>query len=91
MPGLATPQIEGKLSLNASDTAMVMMDNVKVHKSMMLPKAKGLRVPLETLTNGRYSIAWAVMGSAEACFHYARQYALDRKQFGTPLANFQLV
>lgn len=91
MPGLSTPQIEGKLSLCASDTAMVMMDNVKVHKSMMLPNVKGLKGPLETLTNGRFSIAWACLGSAEACFHYARQYALERKQFGTPLAQFQLV
>lgn len=66
------------------------MDNVRVHKSQML-NVKGMKGPLETLNMGRYCIIWSSMGAAESCFQQARQYALERKQFGTPIASFQLI
>lgn len=90
MQGLSTPKIEGKLSLCASDTAFINMENVKVHKNQML-NVKGVKGPLETLNMGRFCVAWASLGAAEACFQQARQYSLERKQFGTPLAAFQLI
>lgn len=93
MPGLTAPKIEGKLSLRAAPTGMVVMDNVKVPVENQLPPElnKGLKVPFASFNEARYGIAWGALGSAEFCFHYARQYTLERKQFGTPLAAFQLV
>lgn len=93
MPGLTFPKIEGKLSLRASPTGMVVMDNVKVPVANQLPPEmnKGLKVPFASFNEARYGIAWGSLGAAEFCFHYARKYTLERKQFGTPLAAFQLV
>jgi glutaryl-CoA dehydrogenase len=93
MPGLTAPKIEGKLSLRAAPTGMVVMDNVKVPVINQLPpeKNKGLKVPFASFNEARYGISWGAIGAAEFCFHYARQYTLDRKQFGTPLASFQLI
>jgi glutaryl-CoA dehydrogenase len=91
MPGFTTPKIEGKLSLRASITGMIVLENVEVPASNMLPLAKGLGGPFSCLNSARYGIAWGVLGAAEFCFHQARQYVLDRKQFGVPLASFQLI
>jgi glutaryl-CoA dehydrogenase len=93
MPGLSAPKIEGKLSLRAAPTGMVVMDNVKVPVVNQLPpeKNKGLKVPFASFNEARYGIAWGSLGAAEFCFHYARKYTLERKQFGVPLASFQLV
>ena len=93
MPGLTAPKIEGKLSLRACPTGYIIMDNVKVPLANQLPpeKNKGLKVPFASFNEARYGIAWGSIGAAEFCFHYARQYTLDRKQFGTPLAAFQLI
>jgi glutaryl-CoA dehydrogenase len=93
MPGLTAPKIEGKLSLRAAPTGMVVMDNVKVPAINQLPpeKNKGLKVPFASFNEARYGIAWGSIGAAEFCFHYARQYTLDRKQFGVPLASFQMI
>ena len=89
-PGLVTPKIEGKLSLRASVTGMVMMDEVEVGDDALLPDVQGLKGPFGCLNRARYGISWGAMGAAEFCFHAARQYGLDRKQFGTPLAGRQL-
>ncbi|MCB1591584.1 MAG: acyl-CoA dehydrogenase [Alphaproteobacteria bacterium] len=91
MKGLSAPKIEGKLSLRASITGEVVMDEVFVPEENILPKASGLKGPFECLNRARYGIAWGVMGAAEYCWHAARQYTLDRKQFGRPLAQTQLV
>ena len=93
MPGLTAPKIEGKLSLRACPTGMVVMDNVKVPVANQLPpeKNKGLKVPFASFNEARYGISWGAIGAAEFCFHYARNYTLERKQFGVPLAAFQLV
>ncbi len=91
MKGLTAPKLEGKLSLRASITGEIVMDGVIVPEENMLPKASGLRGPFECLNRARYGIAWGVMGSAEFCWHAARQYTLDRSQFGRPLAQTQLV
>jgi glutaryl-CoA dehydrogenase len=91
MAGLEAPKIEGKLSLRASTTGMVMMDGVKVGADALLPGVEGLKGPFGCLNRARYGIAWGSMGAAEACYHAARQYTLDRKQFGRPLAANQLV
>jgi glutaryl-CoA dehydrogenase len=93
MPGLTFPKIEGKLSLRASPTGMVVMDNVKVPVANQLPPEmnKGLKVPFASFNEARYGIAWGSLGAAEFCFHYARNYTLERKQFGTPIAAFQMV
>lgn len=91
MKGLSAPKIEGKLSLRASITGEVVMDEVFVPEDNILPGASGLRGPFECLNRARYGIAWGVMGAAEFCWHAARQYTLDRKQFGRPLAQTQLV
>jgi len=91
MPGLHAPKIEGKFSLRASATGMIMMDNVIVPKENLLPGEKGLKAPFGCLNNARFGIAWGVWGAAEFCFQQARQYTLDRKQFGVPLASFQLI
>jgi glutaryl-CoA dehydrogenase len=91
MFGLTTPKIEGKFSLRASNTGMIFMDNVQVPKENMLPGVKGLKGPFTCLNNARYGISWGVLGAAEDCFFRAREYALDRKQFGNPLAANQLI
>jgi glutaryl-CoA dehydrogenase len=91
MKGLTAPKIEGKFSLRASDTGMIMMDGVEVGDDALLPEVKGLKGPLGCLTRARYGIAWGAMGAAEFCWHAARSYTLDRKQFGRPLAATQLV
>ena len=88
--GLTTPKIEGKVSLRASITGMIMMDDVFVPDEAMLD-VKGLRGPFSCLNNARYGIAWGSLGAAEFCFHAARDYTLARKMFGRPLANTQLV
>jgi glutaryl-CoA dehydrogenase len=88
--GLTAPKIEGKLSLRASITGMVMMDDVEVGEDALLPNVEGLKGPFGCLNRARYGISWGSMGAAEFCFHAARQYGLDRKQFGTPLAGRQL-
>ncbi len=90
MKGLETPKIEGKLSLRASITGMVMMDEVEVGEDALLPDVQGLKGPFGCLNRARYGISWGALGAAEFCFHAARQYGLDRNQFGTPLAGRQL-
>ena len=90
MKGLSAPKIGGKLSLRASVTGEIVMDNVAVGEDALLPGVQGLKGPFGCLNRARYGIAWGVMGAAEACWHSARQYGLDRKQFGKPLAQTQL-
>ncbi|GJQ69377.1 hypothetical protein Trydic_g9524 [Trypoxylus dichotomus] len=89
--GLETPKIEGKLSLRASVTGMILMDDVKVPEENLLPNASGLGGPFGCLNNARYGIAWGAMGAAESCLSIARRYTLERKQFGKPLAANQLI
>ena len=89
--GLHAPKIEGKFSLRASTTGMIQMDEVFVPEENLLPHASGLAGPFGCLNRARYGIAWGAMGAAEACWHAARQYTLDRKQFGKPLAQTQLI
>ena len=89
--GLNAPVIEGKFGLRASVTGRIVMDKVFVPAENMLPGAKGLKGPFECLNSARYGIAWGALGAAEACWHIARQYVIDRKQFGRPLAANQLV
>ena len=91
MNGLSTPKIEGKLSLRASITGEIVMDGVEVGEDALLPDVQGLKGPFGCLNRARYGIAWGSMGAAEACFRAARQYTLDRHQFGRPLAATQLV
>jgi len=91
MPGLSAPKIEGKMSLRASTTGEIVMDNVEVPEDALLPNASGLAGPFGCLNRARYGIAWGTMGAAEDCWHRARQYVLDRKQFGRPLAANQLI
>ena len=91
MKGLETPKIEGKFSLRASVTGMIMMDEVFVPDENLLPEVSGLAGPFGCLNRARYGIAWGTMGAAEACLAAARQYTLDRKQFGRPLAQTQLI
>jgi glutaryl-CoA dehydrogenase len=88
--GLATPKIEGKLSLRASITGMILMDEVELSEDALLPNVQGLKGPFGCLNRARYGISWGALGAAEFCFHAARQYGLDRNQFGTPLAGRQL-
>jgi glutaryl-CoA dehydrogenase len=90
MEGLSAPKIEGKQSLKASITGEIVMDNVFVSESQVLPKVSGLKGPFSCLNMARYGISWGVLGAAEFCWHAARQYGLDRKQFGKPLAQTQL-
>lgn len=90
MKGLSAPKIEKKLSLRASVTGEIVMDGVEVGEDALLPNVEGLKGPFGCLNRARYGIAWGVMGSAEFCWHAARQYGLDRQQFGRPLANTQL-
>ncbi|MFO1107004.1 MAG: acyl-CoA dehydrogenase [Amaricoccus sp.] len=88
--GLSAPKIEGKLSLRASVTGEIVLDGVEVGEDALLPQAEGLAGPFGCLNRARYGIAWGAMGAAEACWHAARQYGLDRRQFGRPLAQTQL-
>jgi len=91
MKGLTAPAIDGKFSLRASITGMIMMDDVFVPEENMLPNVQGLKGPFGCLNNARYGIAWGALGAAEFCVHQGREYVVNRKQFGTPLASFQLV
>ena len=89
--GFSTPKIEGKLSLRASVTGQIVLEDVFVPEENLLPNVKGLAGPFGCLNRARYGIAWGSMGAAEACWHAARTYTLDRNQFGRPLASNQLV
>ncbi len=89
--GFTTPKIEGKLSLRASTTGSIQMDNAFVSADNLLPNVTGLKGPFSCLNKARYGISWGVMGAAEFCWHAARQYTLDRKQFNRPLAANQLI
>ncbi|MFC2993043.1 MULTISPECIES: acyl-CoA dehydrogenase [Halomonas] len=91
MPGLTAPKIEGKFSLRASITGQIAMQDVEVSDEQRLPNVTGLKGPFSCLNRARYGIAWGVMGAAEACWHAGRNYTLDRKQFGRPLAANQLI
>ena len=91
MKGLSAPKIEGKLSLRASVTGEIVMEGVVVADEALLPDVSGLKGPFGCLNRARFGIAWGVMGAAEACWHAARSYTLERKQFGRPLAQTQLV
>jgi len=91
MKGLSFPKIEGKMSLRASITGEIVMDGVEVPEENLLPNVKGLGGPFGCLNKARYGIAWGALGAAEYCWHAARQYTLDRKQFGRPLAANQLI
>ena len=91
MKGLTAPKIKEKLSLRASITGEIVMDNVEVGEDALLPDVEGLKGPFGCLNRARYGIGWGSMGAAEACYAAARQYTLDRKQFGRPLASNQLV
>ena len=90
MAGLSAPKIEGKLSLRASTTGEIVMENVEVPDGNLLPNVSGLKGPFGCLNRARYGISWGSMGAAEDCWFRARQYGLDRKQFGKPLAGTQL-
>jgi glutaryl-CoA dehydrogenase len=90
MKGLSAPRIEGKLSLRASVTGQIVMEGVAVPEAALLPGVEGLKGPFGCLNRARYGISWGVMGAAEACWHTARQYGLDRRQFGRPLAQNQI-
>jgi len=91
MKGLTTPKIEGKFSLRASITGEIVMDDVFVPEENLLPNVQGLKGPFGCLNSARYGIAWGALGAAEFCWHAARQYTLDRQQFGKPLAANQLI
>ena len=91
MKGLSAPAIHGKVGLRASITGEIVMDEVEVGAEQRLPGVTGLRGPFTCLNSARYGIAWGALGAAEACWHTARQYTLDRKQFGRPLAANQLI
>jgi glutaryl-CoA dehydrogenase len=91
MKGLSAPKIEGKLSLRASITGEIVMEDVFVPAENLLPNVQGLKGPFGCLNNARYGISWGVMGAAEACWHAALEYTLERKQFDRPLAANQLI
>jgi len=91
MKGLSAPKIEGKLSLRASITGEIVMDDVEIPEGNLLPNVKGLKGPFGCLNKARYGIAWGALGAAEDCWHRARQYTLDRIQFGRPLAANQII
>ncbi len=91
MPGLSAPKIEGKMSLRASITGEIVMDGVFVPEANLLPNVSGLKGPFGCLNKARFGIAWGALGAAEYCWHAARQYTLDRQQFGRPLAQNQLI
>ncbi|MGA9254632.1 MAG: acyl-CoA dehydrogenase family protein, partial [Roseobacter sp.] len=90
MKGLSAPKVGNKLSLRASVTGEIVMDGVEVSEEALLPHVQGLKGPFGCLNRARYGIAWGVMGAAEFCWHAARQYGLDRHQFGKPIAGTQL-
>jgi glutaryl-CoA dehydrogenase len=90
MAGLSAPKIKGKLSLRASVTGEIVLQDVEVGEDALLPNVEGLKGPFGCLNRARYGISWGALGAAEACWHAARQYGLDRKQFGRPLAQTQL-
>jgi glutaryl-CoA dehydrogenase len=90
LPGLSAPKIDGKLSLRASVTGEIVMQGVEVGEDALLPHVEGLKGPFGCLNRARYGISWGVLGAAEFCWHAARGYGLDRKQFGKPLAGTQL-
>jgi glutaryl-CoA dehydrogenase len=91
LKGLSAPKIGGKLSLRASITGEIVMDGVEVSEDALLPNVSGLKGPFGCLNRARYGISWGALGAAEDCWHRARQYTLDRKQFNRPLAATQLV
>ena len=91
MEGLSAPKIEGKLALRASVTGQIVMDEVFVEESQMLPNIEGLKGPFSCLNNARYGIAWGALGAAETCWHTARDYVMDRKQFDRPLGSNQII
>ena len=91
MKGLSTPKIDGKVALRASATGEIVMDGVFVPEENLLPNVQGLKGPFGCLNSARFGIAWGALGAAEFCWHAARQYTLDRKQFGKPLAANQLI
>jgi len=91
MKGLETPYLKGKFSLRASATGMILMEDVEVPAANMLPNVKGLKGPFSCLNNARYGISWGSLGAAEFCVAQAREYVLNRKQFGVPLGSYQLV
>ena len=91
MPGLEAPALEGKFSLRASATGMILMDDVFVPDDGLLPGVEGLKGPFSCLNKARYGIAWGALGAGESCWHAARKYTLDRDQFGRPLADTQLI
>jgi glutaryl-CoA dehydrogenase len=91
MKGLSAPKIEGKLALRASVTGQIVMEDVFVDESQMLPNIEGLKGPFSCLNNARYGIAWGALGAAETCWHTARAYVMDRKQFDKPLGSNQLI
>jgi glutaryl-CoA dehydrogenase len=91
MKGLSAPKIEGKFSLRASITGEIVMEDVFVSDDQLLPNVKGLKGPFGCLNNARYGISWGALGAAEFCWHQARNYTLNRKQFGRPLAANQLI
>ena len=90
-PGLSAPPIHGKLSLRASATGGIVMTDAEVGEDALLPKSAGLRSALECLTRARFGIVWGALGAAESCWHLAREYAMNRKQFGRPLAATQMI
>ena len=91
MAGLSAPKIHGKLSLRTSVTGQIVMDDVEVSETALLPHVEGLKGPFGCLNNARYGIAWGALGAAETCWHAARSYTLERKQFGRPLAANQII
>ncbi len=91
MKGLSAPKIDGKFSLRASITGEIVMDGVEVSEDHIFPEVKGLKGPFSCLNKARYGIAWGSLGAAEFCWHAARQYTLERSQFGRPLAANQLI
>jgi glutaryl-CoA dehydrogenase len=91
MKGLSAPKIEGKLSLRASITGQIVMADVEIPDAQLLPGVEGLKGPFGCLNSARFGIAWGVLGAAESCWHSARSYTLERKQFGRPLAANQLI
>jgi glutaryl-CoA dehydrogenase len=90
-PGLEAPKIDGKFSLRTSATGMIFMDTVRIPAENQLPNVAGLKGPFGCLNNARYGISWGVLGAADFCLHQARDYTLDRSQFGAPLAANQLI
>lgn len=91
MKGISLPKIEGKFALRASSTGMILLDDVRVPETQLMPKAVGLKAAFGCLNNARLGISWGALGAAEFCLETARQYTLDRKQFGKPLASNQLI